>query len=221
MSAEAMAKIDDVAINDVGLSLRQMMENAGRILAWHVRDLGGDRVCVVAGGGGNGGGGMVAARHLANHGHAVHVVLDRELTDLTGVPAKQASILMEMGMSMSSTLEPERCDVIVDALIGYGISGEVTEPAQGLIKTINTSGASVVSVDIPSGLDATTGESLGRAVDPGLTVTLALPKTGLSGREDSLYLADIGIPSTVYERLGITYESPFDREDWVKLTAID
>lgn len=70
---------------------------------------------------------------------------------------------------------------------------------------------------MPSGIDATPGETLGVAVTPQRTVTLALPKTGLETLSGTLYLADIGIPRTVYERLDIRYERPFDHDDWVEL----
>jgi NAD(P)H-hydrate epimerase len=75
----------------------------------------------------------------------------------------------------------------------------------------------IVSLDIPSGIDATTGEPLGVAVTPDRTVTLALPKMGLDASTGALYLADIGIPRTVYDRLGIEYEPPFGDDDWVRL----
>jgi NAD(P)H-hydrate epimerase len=74
-----------------------------------------------------------------------------------------------------------------------------------------------VSLDVPSGIDATTGETMGEAVAPTRTVTLALPKTGLDARTGELYLADISIPRTVYDRLDIEYEPPFGDDDWVRL----
>jgi NAD(P)H-hydrate epimerase len=75
----------------------------------------------------------------------------------------------------------------------------------------------VVSLDVPSGMDATTGDAHGVRVHPDRTVTLALPKTGLDAAEGALYLADIGIPAAVYDRLDIDYESPFTDADWVEL----
>lgn len=107
--------------------------------------------------------------------------------------------------------------LIVDALIGYGLSGDVRSPAAAFIDRINDHSGPVVSLDIPSGVDATTGEPLGAAVLPDRTVTLALPKTGLDATTGELYLADISIPRTVYERLSIEYERPFGDDDWVRL----
>ena len=115
--------------------------------------------------------------------------------------------------------ENDSADIVVDALIGYGLTGPVREPAESLIRAVNRHGAPVVSLDVPSGVDATTGETLGDAVEPDRTVTLALPKTGLRNRVEPVFLADIGIPRAVYERLDIEYEGPFDRGFWVELRA--
>lgn len=74
-----------------------------------------------------------------------------------------------------------------------------------------------VSLDVPSGIDATTGEALGEVVAPDRTVTLALPKTGLDAPTGKLCLADISIPRTVYDRLNLEYEPPFGDDGWVRL----
>jgi NAD(P)H-hydrate epimerase len=220
-----MRDVDRVAVEEVGLQLLQMMENAGRALAWHVRDVrDGDVepcILVVAGNGGNGGGGLVCARHLANRELPVRVLLDRASEKLTDAAAHQHRILDEMGVAVSIDAEQvfgyEGPTVVVDALIGYGLSGDVRPPASTYIERMNGRPDPVVSLDVPSGIDATTGATLGVSVAPDRTVTLALPKTGLGGVPGTLYLADIGIPSTVYERLGIEYETPFEDRDWIGL----
>lgn len=223
VTATEMAAVDRVAVEEVGLQLLQMMENAGRILAWHVRDIraAGAPVLVVAGNGGNGGGGMACARHLANRGVPVTLILDRSPDDLSGVAVTQYRILDEMDISTTTDTkrlaQSESQRVIVDALIGYGLDGAVRPPASGLIERLNELSEPTVSLDVPSGLDATTGETLGVAVTPTRTVTLALPKTGLEAVAGTLYLADISIPRTVYERLGIGYDRPFGQADWVEL----
>ena len=221
VSTNEMRAVDRVAVEDVGLALLQMMENAGRTLAWHVRDVDAGPVLVIAGNGGNGGGGLVSARHLANHEIPVAVVLDRDPEELTGETAQQYRILAEMDVPVStgtSALDSaEEFSVLVDALFGYGLRGSVREPARSIIEAIENRGLPTVSLDVPSGIDATTGKTLGAAVAPNRIVTLALPKTGLVGWRSSLYLADIGIPRTVYERLGIEYTNPFGAESWVAL----
>jgi len=223
VTAAEMEAVDRVAVEEVGVQLLQMMENAGRILAWHVRDLRteGAPVLIVAGNGGNGGGGMACARHLANRGVSVHVILDRSPEDLSGAAATQYRILEGMGIPTTTETgrltRSERRRVVVDALIGYGLDGRVRPPASGVIEHLNELSEPIVSLDVPSGLDATTGEPLGGAVAPTRTVTLALPKTGLEAVAGALYLADISVPETVYERLGIEYDRPFGQEDWVEL----
>ncbi len=221
VTADEMRDVDRVAVEDVGLQLLQMMENAGRVLAWHVRDVGPEEAVVVAGNGGNGGGGMVCARHLANRDVPVRVVLDRSSDDLTGVAAHQHAILSEMGVPVYTAKAPltdsEDSRVVVDALIGYGLSGDVRPPADEIIEFVNGQPDPIVSLDVPSGLNATTGDSLGPVVRPDRTVTLALPKTGLDSVTGPVFLADISIPATVYDRLDIAYDCPFDDRDWIRL----
>ena len=221
VTAEEMEDVDRVAVETVGLQLLQMMENAGRILAWHTRDVrgNGQPVVIVAGNGGNGGGGMACARHLVNRSIPVRVLLDRAPEDLTGVAAHQHRILEKMGLPISSA--PDRLArngepvVVVDSLIGYGLEDAVRPGTAKYIERINAKSGPTVSLDVPSGIDATTGEIRGIAVTPDRTVTLALPKTGLASLSGDLYVADISIPRTVYDQLDIEYESPFDEQDWV------
>ena len=221
VTAHEMRDVDRVAVEDVGLQLLQMMENAGRILAWHVCNARDGDVIVVAGSGGNGGGGLTCARHLANRDIPVQVVLDRPPAELSGAVAHQCRILNEMNVSVISGVESladaDGRATIVDALIGYGLSGDIRPPADEYIGRINDRSGPTVSLDVPSGIDATTGEALGEAVAPARTVTLALPKTGLDAPTGELYLADISIPRTVYDRIGIEYEPPFGDADWVRL----
>lgn len=221
VTADEMRKVDRVAVEDVGLELLQMMENAGRTLAWHVGDVVDGPVVVVAGNGGNGGGGLACARHLANHEVPVRVVVDRDAGELTGATARQYRILEEMETPVSSGTDAldsvEESAAIVDALVGYGLEGELREPASSLVEAMNRRSAITVSLDVPSGTDATTGAVAGAAVDPDRVVTLALPKTGLVEVAGSLYLADIGVPRTVYDRLDVEYANPFGSSAWVEL----
>lgn len=135
--------------------------------------------------------------------------------------AHQHRILDEMALPITTDIEDlshvEGQSVIVDALIGYGIDGEVRPPASSVIDSMNRRREPVVSLDVPSGVDATTGDTLGAAVTPDRTVTLALPETGLDTVAGAIYLADISVPRTAYERLDIDYERPFGRDDWIEL----
>ena len=222
VTAAGMREVDRVAVEEVGLQLLQMMENAGRVLAWHVHDVHEDgSVVVVAGNGGNGGGGLTCVRHLVNRDVPVRIVLDRSPEELSGAAAHQCRILEAMDVAIATDpgaiSQFDEPTVLVDALIGYGVSGEVRPPAADYIREMSETADPVVSLDVPSGMDATTGDAHGVRVHPDRTVTLALPKTGLDAAEGALYLADIGIPAAVYDRLDIDYESPFTDADWVEL----
>lgn len=229
LRTEEMRAVDRVAVENIGLTLLQMMENAGRALASQVFEVGGDSALVVAGNGGNGGGGLACARHLANHGVAVEIALDRWPDELAGAAGHQYRILDEMDVPAGVGPDALRGEgnengdengerrVFVDALIGYGLTDEVRAPARGMIEEINRRAGPTVSLDVPSGIDATTGRTLGVAVEPTRIVTLALPKTGLADLSVPLTLADIGIPRTVYDRLEIDYEPPFDHRSVVEL----
>jgi len=197
-----MIEVDRVMVEDLHIDLLQMMENAGRNLAHLVLDLHApERVSVAAGSGGNGGGGMVAARHLANAGVDVTVTLTRDVGQLSGVPAHQLDILQRMGVAVASDLAPS--DLCIDAVIGYSLQGPPRGRSEQLISEINTHDK-VISLDTPSGLDVTTGDTPGEVVRADATMTLCLPKVGLrqSPVVGTLYLADISVPPAITAALG-------------------
>jgi NAD(P)H-hydrate epimerase len=200
-----MREVDRAMVEDLHIELVQMMENAGRSLASLALHLFGPAsVIVLAGGGGNGGGGLVAARHLSNRGVGVTVTLARAEKELGPVTAHQLDILRRMGVSIAPA--PTEADLVIDALIGYGIRGDPAGPAAELIEWANRQPAPVLSLDTPSGLDATTGAARDPCIRAAATLTLALPKTGLlvaPHRVGRLYLADISVPRLVYERMGL------------------
>ncbi len=203
LTREQMVEVDRVMIEDLRISLLQMMENAGRNLARLVLDLAAPaRVAVVSGSGGNGGGGMVAARHLANAGADVVVTLGRPGEDLAGVPARQFDILRRMGVAVHDAVVD--ADVAVDAVVGYSLRGAPRGRAAELITRLRDGAAPVVALDTPSGLDVTTGATPGVVVSAAATLTLALPKVGLRGAAQAgeLYLADISVPRAVTAALG-------------------
>ena len=224
VTAEQMREVDRVAMSEFGLGILQMMENAGRNLAENVRDmLGGatGEVTILAGAGGNGGGGLCCARHLHNRDFKVWVVLDRDAALLKGAAANQLHILQRAGVPPVvpyQAQEPiKKANIVVDALIGYSLRGTPRGRTAELVKLCNQHAARVLSLDIPSGLNATTGEAPGLAVRPERTLTLALPKTGLQHIPGEIYLADIGIPPEVFHQLGVSYEPPFGKGYWMRL----
>jgi NAD(P)H-hydrate epimerase len=228
-----MIEVDRAMIEDFRIELIQMMENAGRNLAHlaRTRFLGGDprgkRVIALAGSGGNGGGALVAARRLHNWGASVTVGLAQSASSMTAVPAHQLDILERMGVTIVDTrsvggLAP--ADVVLDGLIGYGLKGAPQGGAAELIQWANTQSAPILALDVPSGVDASTGTVFDPAIRATATMTLALPKKGLDGpamanHVGELYLADISVPPGLYARppLNIRIEPIFAREEVVRL----
>ena len=226
VTAEQMREVDRIAMEETGPNLFQMMENAGRNLAALAMELLGNRwqqasYLVLAGGGGNGGGGICAARHLANHGCRVSLCL-ADPEHLGEVPAFQHKVFQstsgkEIG---SAELDRQHPDIILDALIGYGLKSSPVGAAVRLIEWANASGAPILALDIPSGRNATTGEAPGACMRPRWTMTLALPKTGLlPDTTGNLFLADIGIPQETYRRMQMKDVSPFGKDYWIRLAA--
>lgn len=201
-----MREVDRIAINETGPNLYQMMENAGRNLAELIRETFGENwaeldIVVLAGTGGNGGGGVTAGRHLMNHGGRVSAVITNE-ERMGRVSSDQLSLFRNAGGVVVSNL-PERADLIIDAVLGYSLEGAPRDAAFEFIEYANQRDAPVLSLDIPSGLHATTEETPGVVVSANATMTLALPKLGLcSALAGDLVLADIGIPAATYRVLG-------------------
>ena len=210
ITTDQMREVDRVMVEDLGIDLMQMMENAGRNLALlAVERFSPSSVTVLAGPGGNGGGGLVAARHLANRGILVSVSLARPITEMTDVPAHQARTLEAMGVPFTD--DPVSANLIVDALLGYSLTGDPRGRAADLIRWANAQSA-VLALDNPSGLDTTTGRAGDPCIRADATLTLALPKTGLEEAPDlvgDLYATDISVPRSVYRAFGLEIDDPF------------
>lgn len=224
ITADEMREVDRIATQETGPNLYQMMENAGRNLALLAIELLGEnwqkaKIVVLAGSSGNGGGGICAARHLANRDVDVRLCLAQPecLGEVSGWQRKifQSTRGQEIDRSQ---LPEERPNLVLDALIGYGLKSAPDAGMAQLIRWANSSLSPILALDLPSGLNATTGETSGTCIAPKWTMTLALPKTGLlPGRTGELYLADIGIPQATYRHLNLKYESPFESRFWVRL----
>lgn len=224
VTAEQMREVDGIAVEHFGLTILQMMENAGRDLAGLAMEmLGAERgaVAVLAGSGGNGGGGLCCARHLHNRGFTISVLLSKAAPALTGPAATQLRILRAAGVEPVEHKRARetirRSQLVVDALVGYSLRGAPHGRLAEMIALCNEEGTRVLSLDLPSGLDATTGGTPGVFVHPERTLTLALPKTGLGEMVGALYLADIGIPPQAYELLGFKFEWPVRDRYWIAL----
>jgi len=232
LTTHQMIEVDRAMIEDYHIDLVRMMENAGRSLAELVREcfLGGDprgsRVIVLAGTGGNGGGALVAARRLHNHGANVEVFSTRSDEHFMPVPGQQLDIARRMGITVISNPmfeSVEAADLVLDGVIGYSLSGAPRGAAGELINWAVAQSSPIVSLDVPSGVDASTGTVHNPAISAAATLTLALPKEGLlaAGAEahvGELYLADISVPPGLYtECLGIDVGPLFTDRDIVRL----
>lgn len=234
LTTEQMVEVDRAMIEDYHVKLIQMMENAGRNLAHLARtrfldgDPQGKRVVVLAGRGGNGGGGLVCARRLRNWGARVLVVTTHALAEYEGVPHHQLDVVRRMrikvydGTAVPSTIHAP--DLIIDAVIGYSLSGEPHGIARQLIEWANARDTAVLSLDTPSGLDTTSGTVYDPAIMAAATMTLALPKVGLkagieAGIVGELYLADISVPPALYAGLGLAVGPIFAGEEIVRVAG--
>lgn len=179
--AAGMGAADRWAIDQAGIPSLELMEAAGRGLARATAELAGDRkVTVVCGKGNNGGDGLVAARHLAESGFEVAVVVLGERDELS--PDSQENfrrLPSGMEVAIADLLAPSSLEgVLIDALLGTGFEGEPREPLKSAIETINDSGLRVVACDVPSGVNASTGEGAATAIRADRTVTFHQRKLG-------------------------------------------
>ncbi len=237
LSADQMAQVDRLAVEEFDLLFEQMVEHAGSHLAEVVHTelrgtLTGRRVVVAAGPGNNGAGGLAAARHLANRGASVNVVLARPAVHLSPGGQRQLGTLLQMRVDCGVAIydlgdadierELARADCAVDAVLGYRVAGALRDGAEWLVGHLVRAGTPVISLDIPTGVDPDSGRAGEPAITAQATMTLALPKTGLLNGDGPshagrLYLADIGLPEALYERLGIDIGTPFSEASILRL----
>jgi NAD(P)H-hydrate epimerase len=220
VTRDEMREFDRATIEDYGTPSLVLMERAGRgvMQAIHARHpvLSGLRCLVLAGGGNNGGDGLVVARSLRQHGGDVRVIMTAGAAELT----PDARVNLERYEAMGGTIgflesEPDwerlrseaaHADMIIDALLGTGFRGPLRGPLIDVIEIINASGAEVVAVDVPSGLDADTGNVGVACVESDLTVTLGLAKVGCyvdPGRAytGAIEVVDIGLAREAIDRV--------------------
>ena len=228
-----MRSIDELAVRKYGILLEQKMELAGFNLMSLARQvLGGSlqnkRVVVLTGKGNNGGGGLVAARHMSDWGAKV-VILVSQRTGLNDTVNAKLRTLQALSMkilffdpklNIHSVLETS--DLVIDALIGYNLKGNPRYPISEIIMRANVSQIPILALDLPSGLDATTGNVYDPCIKAENTLTLALPKIGLQFEKarkyvGTLYLADIGIPPALYREMGLNVGNIFKDESMVKI----
>lgn len=215
VTAEQMRELDRRASEQYGIPSILLMENAGLRLFEAVSEMLECLCCksvlVAAGRGNNGGDGFCVARHLANAGTDVQCILVGTIDQVSGDARINLDAALKMGIPVTELESVEgfgaaaaESDLIVDAILGTGVKGEVTGLVADVIDAMNNSSTPVLSVDLPSGLIADTGDIGGRCVYAEQTVTFALPKIGLvmypgANYVGELTVADIGIPREALE----------------------
>ncbi|MBI4126756.1 MAG: NAD(P)H-hydrate dehydratase [Deltaproteobacteria bacterium] len=196
VTAEQMTELDRRAIEDHGIPASQLMERAGQGVAdavMHRFPTTAGSIGIVVGKGNNGGDGLVAARILREHGYDVVVIT-----------------------SPTTNLEPlQPCSVLIDAILGTGLNQPVAGPFKTMIEKINALHKNVIAIDIPSGVNATTGMPMGVAIRAQTTVTMGLPKCGLFLGDGPRYagrveVVDIGLPREEMEKVqtSLHYNEP-------------
>ncbi len=237
LTARQMAAADRIASEELGIPLEALMENAAHQIAVATRlflgDVAGRRIVAVAGTGNNGGDALAALRHLHGWGAHAQALVAAPHEALRPLAALQREILTRTGIPTADTspLDAERlaervagADVVLDGLLGYNAKGAPRGEVARLVHVLAVHGSGrIVAVDLPSGLDPDSGAALGEVVVAAdLTVTLALPKTGLLAHEaeslvGELVLADIGIPPEAYARFGVDARAVFAQGDLIRV----
>lgn len=211
--AEDMRRLDRAAIEEFGIPGLILMENAGRGVSDIIsRAYQPGPVAIFVGKGNNGGDGLVVSRYLTNRGFDVLVLLLEEPARLKSDPLINYRIAEKMKIpvrKISGPVLPDEiagicsdADLIVDAIFGVGLNTGLAGVFRTAVEAINHSGRPVLSIDIPSGLDADSGAVHGAAVKASTTATLGLPKAGLMAGQGPEYsgkieIVDIGIPRSL------------------------
>lgn len=218
LSRATVRELDRQAIEEHGVPSLLLMENAGRasadVVAARLAAAGGGRVLVLCGPGNNGGDGWVIARTLLNRGHAVEAAFVGPADKLEGGSqdvrlhlalwrdlGRDAPVLADAAAVRAAA---QRATLVVDALFGTGLSRPLRSPWDEAVEALNALGRPVVAVDVPSGLDADSGEILGAAVHAVATVTFVAAKPGFTRASGpaccgTVHVAEIGIPRPLIE----------------------
>lgn len=219
LSRQQVRQLDRFAIETLGIDGVVLMENAGRNVADAACELLGDpagrAVAIVAGRGNNGGDGFVVGRHLSLRGAKVVTFLICPPEKISGDAAVNLKIIRALGhdirqvcgealSGLSAALG--QFDLIVDAVGGTGIIGELRGDLAEAVRGINAAARCVLAIDIPTGLDCDTGRAVGPVVKATMTVTFVARKKGFDSPGSDRYtgritVADIGIPPQIIAKL--------------------
>ncbi len=215
--AEKIRRADKITIEGYGLPGIVLMENASqgvaRVCLDVLKDVKNPKVLVIAGKGNNGGDGYAAARLLKNKGVECEIVVIGDINEIKGDAKINLDVAKKIFIPVTNDITDidskiKNADIVLDAIFGTGFAGQAREPHATIIEKINKLAKFVVSVDIPSGVNADNGHTDGSCVMADITVTFALPKLGnllYPGAENTgkLEVIDISIPPQVIDTLRI------------------
>ncbi|MDG6901169.1 MAG: NAD(P)H-hydrate epimerase [Nitrososphaerota archaeon] len=228
LTSEEMRRVDEVAVNDFGIEVLSLMENAGLQTALLARRMlggtaAGKKVACLVGKGNNGGDGLVAARHLHDWGADVSLALGARRVEFGTAAAKQLKTAEKLGLPVTEEVaDLKHSELVIDSLLGYGSAGDPRGAVADLILLGNLSRVQILALDIPSGLDPTTGVPNNPCIVAKATITLGFPKLGFLNpgsrpHVGDLYLCDISLPRGIYASLGASGRI-FEREAVVRLS---
>jgi ADP-dependent NAD(P)H-hydrate dehydratase / NAD(P)H-hydrate epimerase len=198
LSGAQVKQVDALTEERFGLPTVWLMEAAG----WQIARNTEGSAAVVCGVGNNAGDGLAAARHMHRWGRLASVACV-DAHRLRGAPLQEVEALLRLGIDVTDELHLEDADVVVDAIFGTGLSRAPEGKFAEWIEAINLSGKQVVAVDVPSGLDADSGLAYAPFVRADITITLGLPKPGLSTFGGKVVVVDIGVPFEAYAAVGV------------------
>ena len=231
-----MREVDRLMVEEIGVSIIMMMENASKNTAVLTRKLLGGTVhdkniVILCGKGNNGGDGLGAARHLINYGATCNIVLAHTYEELGENARVQHDVLTrihanvyEFNVGNEQPLKTmlTNASLVIDALLGYNLRGDRKEPYATMIRLANEATVPILAVDMPSGLSGDTGDAAHPTIIADTTLTLALPKHGLLTADakqyvGKIYVADLSVPHEVYERIGLDVPPLFEKAAVVPL----
>ena len=216
-----MSNWDKITINEIGIRGEILMENAGREAVFALLkgygDVSGKKILIIAGSGNNGGDGFVMGRMLADLGAEVLILHTAPKAKYKGDAAYMLKVAVHLGVNMKFFRATEKivlpeADIIIDALLGTGFSGELRPFARGIVSAVNAAKNSFIfAVDIPSGLNGLTGQPQPVAVQAHITVTFEEAKIGLALPQADAYtgtlvVTHIGIPNEVKYKHPATHQ---------------
>ncbi|MDE5777097.1 MAG: NAD(P)H-hydrate dehydratase [Lachnospiraceae bacterium] len=208
VTKQEMQVIDTFAIEYIGIPDIVMMERAALKLVKQIEKVNSNkgRILIVVEGGNNGGDGLAAARILLERGYAVDIYYIGELTKTTEAFQLQMIILKNMNISFSKGIPDKDYSIIVDGIFGVGLSRKIEGVHKEIIDALNSMEGIKIAIDMPTGIDATTGDILGAAFKADYTVTFVLKKLGMFFSDGIDYCGevvctDIGLPRTAIEEI--------------------